>query len=114
MDSIGKSCCLLGMQLPGSSLISGADNHVAAVGSGQIRPAVARAPSPAATRPATARRAAGARVVRRPFDVVRGSRMRSRERRMPLELDDHLLRDIGLTRAEYRFLVMSRALQHGL
>ena len=35
-------------------------------------------------------------------------------RRMPLELDDHLLRDIGLTRAEYRFLVMSRALQHGL
>ncbi|HEX3411174.1 MAG TPA: hypothetical protein VHT00_05595 [Stellaceae bacterium] len=28
---------------------------------------------------------------------------------MPLELDDHVLRDIGLTRVEYRFLPMSRA-----
>jgi hypothetical protein len=31
------------------------------------------------------------------------------EHRMPLELDDHVLRDIGLTRVEYRFLPMSRA-----
>jgi hypothetical protein len=30
-------------------------------------------------------------------------------RRMPLELDGHILRDIGLTRAEYCFLLMSRA-----
>jgi hypothetical protein len=35
--------------------------------------------------------------------------MRRRERRMPLELDGHMLRDIGLTRAEYCFLLMSRA-----
>jgi hypothetical protein len=28
---------------------------------------------------------------------------------MPLEPDDHVLRDIGLTRVEYRFLPMSRA-----
>jgi uncharacterized protein YjiS (DUF1127 family) len=31
--------------------------------------------------------------------VVRNFRMR----RMPLELDGHILRDIGLTRAEYCF-----------
>jgi hypothetical protein len=30
--------------------------------------------------------------------------MRRRERRMPLELDDHVLRDTDLTRAEYCFL----------
>jgi uncharacterized protein YjiS (DUF1127 family) len=42
-------------------------------------------------------------------DVVRNLRMRLRERRMPLELDDHVLRDVGLTRVEYRFLLMSRA-----
>jgi hypothetical protein len=34
--------------------------------------------------------------------------MRLRERHMQLELDDHVLRDIGLTRVEYRFLLMSR------
>jgi hypothetical protein len=48
-------------------------------------------------------------MVRRLFDVVRNSRIRLRERRIPLELDDHVLRDIGLTRVEYRFLPMSRA-----
>jgi len=32
-----------------------------------------------------------------------------RRRRMPLEPNDHVLRDIGLTRVEYRFLPMSRA-----
>jgi hypothetical protein len=35
--------------------------------------------------------------------------MRRRERGMPLELDDHVLRDVGLTRVEYCFLHMSRA-----
>jgi hypothetical protein len=29
--------------------------------------------------------------------------MRRRERRMPLELDDHVLRDVGLTRANTAF-----------
>ena len=31
---------------------------------------------------------------------------RRRGRNTPLDLDDHTLRDIGFTRAEYRFLVM--------
>ena len=43
------------------------------------------------------------RIGRKLFHVVRNVRMRSRERRMPLELDDHVLRDIGLTRMGYRF-----------
>jgi hypothetical protein len=36
-----------------------------------------------------------------------GGRMRGHERRMPLELDDHTLRDIGITRVEYQFRLMS-------
>ncbi len=36
-----------------------------------------------------------------------GGRWRRRERRIPLELADHTLRDIGITRAEYHFLPMS-------
>jgi hypothetical protein len=34
-------------------------------------------------------------------------RPRRRGRSIPLDLDDHTLRDIGFTRAEYRFFVMS-------
>jgi uncharacterized protein YjiS (DUF1127 family) len=52
---------------------------------------------------------AGARIVRRLFDAVCNLRIRSRERRMPLKLDNHVLRDIGLARAECRFLLISRA-----
>jgi len=33
-------------------------------------------------------------------------RTRRRGRSIPLDLDDHTLRDIGFTRAEYRFLVV--------
>jgi uncharacterized protein YjiS (DUF1127 family) len=36
-----------------------------------------------------------------------GGHVRRRECRIPLELDDHTLRDIGITRAEYHFLSMS-------
>ena len=35
-----------------------------------------------------------------------GGRPRPGGRSIPLDLDDHTLRDIGFTRAEYRFLVM--------
>jgi uncharacterized protein YjiS (DUF1127 family) len=66
-------------------------------------------PSLTGTQPPASRREAAARIVRRLFDVVRNLRMHLRERRIPLELDDHVLRDIGLTRVEYRFLLMSRA-----
>ena len=109
LDPIGKTFQRPGMQLPGFSLISRADHHVAATGSGQIEPAAAGVPSPTGTRLPASLREAGARIVRGLFDVVRNLRMRLRERRMPLELDDHVLRDIGLTRVEYRFLPMSRA-----
>jgi uncharacterized protein YjiS (DUF1127 family) len=37
------------------------------------------------------------------FDVVRNLPMRLRERRMPLELDNQVLRDIGLTRGSIAF-----------
>ena len=33
-------------------------------------------------------------------------RPRRRRRSIPLDLDDHTLRDIGFTRVDYRFLVM--------
>ena len=36
-----------------------------------------------------------------------GGRGRRRKRRIPHELDDHTLRDIGIARAEYHFLAMS-------
>jgi hypothetical protein len=36
-----------------------------------------------------------------------GGRVSTRARRMPVYLDDHTLRDIGLTRMEYHFLHMS-------
>ena len=70
---------------------------------------MAGVPSLTGTQAPASVREAAARIVRRLFDVVRNLRMRLRERRMPLELDDHVLRDIGLTRVEYRFLPMSRA-----
>jgi uncharacterized protein YjiS (DUF1127 family) len=95
------------MQLPGCSLIS--DHRAAASGSGQIEPALAAVPSLTGTQAPASLREACAGTVRRLFDVVRDLRMRVRERRMPLELDNHVLRDIGLTRVEYRFLPMSRA-----
>jgi uncharacterized protein YjiS (DUF1127 family) len=103
LDPIGKTLHRLGMQLPSCSLISREDHRVAAT------PAVAAVPSPTGTRPFASRREAGARIVRGFFDIVRSLWMRHRERRMPLELDDRVLRDLGLTRAEYRFLLMSRA-----
>jgi uncharacterized protein YjiS (DUF1127 family) len=109
IDPIGKTFHRLGMQLPGCSLIPREDHRVAATGSGQIEPALAAVPSLTGTEAPAPLREAGARIVRRLFDVVRNLWMRLRERRMPLELDDHVLRDIGLTRVEYRFLPMSRA-----
>jgi uncharacterized protein YjiS (DUF1127 family) len=109
IDPIGKTLHRLGMQLPGCSLIPREDHRVAATGSGQIEPALAAVPSLTGTQAPASLREAGARIVRRLFDMVRNSRMRLRERRIPLELDDHALRDIGLTRVEYRFLPMSRA-----
>ena len=36
-----------------------------------------------------------------------GGRVSTRARRTPVYLDDHTLRDIGLTRMEYHFLRMS-------
>ncbi|HEY4443867.1 MAG TPA: hypothetical protein VGN30_06240 [Steroidobacteraceae bacterium] len=36
-----------------------------------------------------------------------GGRVNTRARRTPVYLDDHTLRDIGLTRMEYHFLHMS-------
>jgi uncharacterized protein YjiS (DUF1127 family) len=109
IDPIGKTFHRLGMQLPGCSLIPREDHRVAATGSGQIEPALAAVPSLTGTQAPASRREAGDRTVRRLLDMVRNLRMRLRERRMPLELDDHVLRDIGLTRVEYRFLPMSRA-----
>ena len=44
-------------------------------------------------------------VVRRTLNWFCG-RPRRRGRSIPLDLDDHTLRDIGFTRAEYRFLVV--------
>jgi uncharacterized protein YjiS (DUF1127 family) len=85
------------------------DHRIAAPGSGQTDPALAAVPSLTGTQIPASLQEAGAGLVRRLFDVVRNSRMRLRERRVPLELDDHVLRDIGLTRVEYRFLPMSRA-----
>ena len=109
IDAIGKTLHRLGMQLPGCSLIPREDHRVAATGSGQMEPALAAVPSLTGTRAPASVREARAIIVRRLFDVVRNLRMRLRERRMLLELDDHVLRDIGLTRVEYRFLPMSRA-----
>jgi uncharacterized protein YjiS (DUF1127 family) len=109
IDPIAKTFHRPGLQLPGCSLIRREDQRIAATGSGQTEPAVAAAPSPTGTQTPASLREAGARIVGRLFDVVRNLRMRFRERRMPLELDDHVLRDIGLTRVEYRFLPMSRA-----
>jgi hypothetical protein len=45
-------------------------------------------------------------LIRATFDWFDGS-VRRHERRISLELDDHTLRDIGITRAEYHFLPMS-------
>jgi uncharacterized protein YjiS (DUF1127 family) len=109
IDPIGKTFHRLGMQLPGCSLIPCENHRVAAAGSVQTEPAVAAVPSPTGTQAPASVREAGVRTVRRLFDVVRNLRMRLRERRMPLELDDHMLCEIGLTRVEYRFLPMSRA-----
>jgi uncharacterized protein YjiS (DUF1127 family) len=109
IDPIGKTFHRLGMQLPGCSLIPSDDHRVVATGSGQIEPAVAAVPSLTGTQAHSSLREAGAGLVRRLFDVARNLWMRVRECRMPLELDDHVLRDIGLTRVEYRFLPMSRA-----
>jgi uncharacterized protein YjiS (DUF1127 family) len=81
----------------------------AATGSVQIEPAVPAVPSLTGTQALASLREAGARIGRKLFHVVRNLRMRSRERRMALELNDHVLRDVGLTRVEYRFLPMSRA-----
>jgi uncharacterized protein YjiS (DUF1127 family) len=106
LDPTQKSLDRLDIQ-PGCLLMPGADHH--ATGYGQIEPAVAAVPSPTGTRPPASLPDAGAGIVRRLFDAVGNLRMRSREHRMPLELDDHVLRDIGLTRAEYCFLRMSRA-----
>jgi uncharacterized protein YjiS (DUF1127 family) len=36
-----------------------------------------------------------------------GGHGRHRERGMPLDLDDHTLRDIGITRQQYHFLPVS-------
>ena len=44
-------------------------------------------------------------VVRRTLNWFCG-RPRRRGRSIPLDLDDHTLRDIGFTHAEYRFLVI--------
>jgi hypothetical protein len=109
IDPIGKTLHRLGMQLPGCSLIPREDHRVAATGSRQIEPALAAVPSLTGTQAPASLREAGARIVRRLFDVVRNLRMRLLESRMPLEPDDHVLRDIGFTRVEYRFLPMSRA-----
>jgi uncharacterized protein YjiS (DUF1127 family) len=106
LDPTAKTFHRLDMR-PGCSLMPRADHHVAATGYAQLEPAVAAVPSRTGTRPPASLREAGAKIVRKLFDVVRDLRMRSRERRMPLELDDRVLRDIGLTRAEYRFLLMS-------
>jgi uncharacterized protein YjiS (DUF1127 family) len=45
-------------------------------------------------------------LIRATFDWL-GGRGRGGERRIPLELDDHTLRDIGITQAEYHFLPIS-------
>jgi uncharacterized protein YjiS (DUF1127 family) len=108
IDTTGKTFHRLDMQ-PGCLLMPRADHRVAATGSAQIEPAVAGVPSRTGTRPPASLREAGAGIVGRLFDVVRNLRMRRRERRMPLALDDHVLRDIGLTRVEYCFLRMSPA-----
>ena len=44
-------------------------------------------------------------VVRRTLNWFCGH-PRRRGRSIPLDLDDHTLRDIGFTRVDYRFLVM--------
>jgi uncharacterized protein YjiS (DUF1127 family) len=107
LDPTGKAFHRLDMR-PGCSLMPRTDHHLAAKGYAQLEPAVAGVPSRTGTRPPASLREAGAKIVRKLFDVVRDLRMRSRERRMPLELDDRVLRDIGLTRVGYRFLHMSR------
>ena len=45
-------------------------------------------------------------LIRATFDWF-GGRGRRHERRISLELDDHMLRDIGIMRAEYHFLPMT-------
>lgn len=54
----------------------------------------------ARTRPFVSRSGSGATMIRRLFDVALDWRIRSRERRILLELDDRMLRDLGLTRGE--------------
>jgi uncharacterized protein YjiS (DUF1127 family) len=109
IDPIGKTFHRPGMQLPDCLLFPHENHRVAATGSGQIEPALAAGPSPTVTQAPASLREASARIARRLFDVVRNLRLGLGEHRMPLELDDHVLRDIGLTRVEYRFLPMSRA-----
>jgi uncharacterized protein YjiS (DUF1127 family) len=52
------------------------------------------------TRPFVSRSRSGTTTFQRLSEVVRTWRVRSRERRILLELDDRMLRDIGVTRVD--------------
>jgi uncharacterized protein YjiS (DUF1127 family) len=54
----------------------------------------------AGTRPFGSRSGSAAMMIRRLADIVLTWRVRSRERQVLSELDDRMLRDIGVTRAE--------------
>jgi uncharacterized protein YjiS (DUF1127 family) len=58
---------------------------------------------------AAARPGYGITIIRKVLLIVVDWRVRSRKRCTLSELDDHTLRDIGLTRAEYRFILLSPA-----
>ena len=59
--------------------------------------------------PAAGRPGFGITIIRKILLIVVDWRVRSRKRYTLSELDDHTLRDIGLTRAEYCFLLLSPA-----
>lgn len=54
----------------------------------------------ARARPFVSRSGSGTTMIRKLFDTALDWRMRSRGRRTLLELDDRMLRDLGLTRGE--------------
>jgi uncharacterized protein YjiS (DUF1127 family) len=54
----------------------------------------------AGKRPFVSRSGSGTTMIRKLFDAALEWRARSRERRILIGLDDRMLRDLGLTRAE--------------
>ena len=62
--------------------------------------------SAAEIRPAATRPGSGIAIIRKVLGIMVDWCVRSRRPYALSELDDHTLRDIGLTRAEYHFLLV--------